>query len=60
LDLFAKAIQQWRGQEPFGLRLLVHRDKKGREHKEGDLEKLAGDAFVVSAADVLLPRRWVG
>jgi hypothetical protein len=46
----------------FGLRLVVHGGKNGKEHKEGTLEKLAagmlaGGAFDVSAADVLLTRR---
>ena len=49
----------------FGLWLVVHGGKKGIEHKEGTLEKLssgmlAGGAFVVSAADMLLTRRGSG
>jgi hypothetical protein len=49
----------------FGLWLVVHGGKKGIEHKEGTLEKLAagmlaGGAFLVSAADMLLTRRGSG
>jgi hypothetical protein len=65
LDFLAKVIKILDSGEvtaSFGLWLVVHGGKKGREHKEGILEKLAagmlaGGVFVVSAADVLLTRR---
>jgi hypothetical protein len=57
LDFLAKAIEVLNNGEvtaPFGLWLVVHRDKKGREHKEGTLEKLAGEEMLEGDAFWLL------